>query len=76
MLRTGGVLAVWCYEVFEATPEVDAVISDLYHRVVGPHWPPERRWIETGYDHRRGGPCHRWGLDELDTLACRSPNRA
>lgn len=49
VLRPGGVLAVWCYEVFEATPEVDAVISDLYHRVVGPYWPPERRWIETGY---------------------------
>lgn len=49
VLRPGGLLAVWCYEVFAATPEIDAVVSELYHDVVGPYWPPERRWIETGY---------------------------
>lgn len=49
VLKPGGVLAVWCYEVFEATPAIDAVVSRFYHDVVGPYWPPERRWIETGY---------------------------
>jgi len=49
VLKAGGVLAVWCYEIFETTPAVDAVVSDFYHRVIGAYWPPERRWIETGY---------------------------
>lgn len=49
VLRPGGALAAWCYEVFETTPEIDAAVSDFYHRTVGPYWPPERRWIETGY---------------------------
>lgn len=49
VLRPDGVLAVWCYEVFETTPAVDEVVSRFYHHVVGEYWPPERRWIETGY---------------------------
>jgi SAM-dependent methyltransferase len=49
VMKPGGVLAVWCYEVFEATPALDAIVSRFYHDVVGPYWPPERRWIETGY---------------------------
>jgi len=49
VLKPGGVLAVWCYEVFETTPAVDAVVSRFYHDTIGPYWPPERRWIENGY---------------------------
>jgi hypothetical protein len=49
VLKPGGVLAVWCYEVFETTPPIDAVVSRLYHDTIGPYWPPERRMIERGY---------------------------
>lgn len=49
VLRPAGVLAVWCYEVFATAPAVDAVVHRFYHDTVGPYWPPERRWIETGY---------------------------
>jgi hypothetical protein len=28
---------------------IDEVLDDYYDRVVGPYWPPERRWVETGY---------------------------
>ncbi|WP_269532082.1 class I SAM-dependent methyltransferase [Chitinimonas sp. BJYL2] len=49
VLKPGGVLAVWCYEVFSCEPEVDALVSHFYHQVIGPYWPPERRWIEQGY---------------------------
>lgn len=49
VLAPGGVLAVWCYEVFHCEPAVDALVSDFYHAVVGPYWPPERRWVEQGY---------------------------
>lgn len=49
VLKPGGVLAVWCYEVFSCTPAVDAVVGKYYHETIGPYWPPERRWIEQGY---------------------------
>ncbi|PHV13192.1 class I SAM-dependent methyltransferase [Chitinimonas sp. BJB300] len=49
VLKPGGVLAVWCYEVFSCDPKVDAIISEFYHGTIGPYWPPERRWIEQGY---------------------------
>ena len=49
VLAPGGVLAVWCYEVFATVPAIDAVVSHFYHHVIGPYWPPERRHIESGY---------------------------
>ena len=49
VLRPGGVLAVWCYETFTTEPALDAVVGHFYNDVIGAWWPPERRWIETGY---------------------------
>ena len=49
VLSPGGVLAVWCYGLFQCSPEVDAWVEYLYSRLVGPYWPPERRLIEDGY---------------------------
>jgi SAM-dependent methyltransferase len=48
-LKPGGVLAVWAYALFAVSPEVDAVVLRLYHDVVGPYWPPDRKMIEEGY---------------------------
>ncbi len=31
------------------SPEVDAVVHELYADVLGPYWPPEIRHIEDGY---------------------------
>lgn len=50
VLRPNGILAVWgygnlCFEEFE----LNALVEDYYHQVVGPFWPPERKWIEEGY---------------------------
>lgn len=49
VVRPGGVIAVWTYELFSVDPGVDAVIRWFYSEVVGPHWPPERRLVEEGY---------------------------
>jgi SAM-dependent methyltransferase len=49
VLRPGGVLAVWCYELFQCSPDVDAWVEYLYSKLVGAYWPPERRFIEDGY---------------------------
>ena len=49
VLVPGGVVAVWCYQLFAATPEVDAVIQRYYDHIVGRYWPPERAILERGY---------------------------
>jgi SAM-dependent methyltransferase len=49
VLRPGGVIALWTYELFHSDPVVDAVIRDFYRNVVGPYWPRERRHVEERY---------------------------
>ncbi len=49
VIRPGGVIAAWCYELFECEPAIDAAVERYYHDVVGPYWPPERRFLESGY---------------------------
>lgn len=49
ILRPRGVLAVWAYTHLQIAPEIDAVVRHFYNDVVGPFWPPERRFVESGY---------------------------
>lgn len=50
VLRPGGVIAVWGYDLIRVSPPIDAVIDDLYHRVLRDDWAPERRILD---DHFR-----------------------
>jgi SAM-dependent methyltransferase len=48
--RPGGLLAVWTYPRPRfADQDLDARFLHFYEHVVGPHWPPERRHVESGY---------------------------
>ena len=49
VLRPGGVVAVWTYELCSVSPEIDAAVLRFYKGEIGPYWPPERRHCETGY---------------------------
>ncbi|MGH9903255.1 MAG: class I SAM-dependent methyltransferase [Pyrinomonadaceae bacterium] len=49
VLRPGGLLAVWSYNLLEATPAVDEKLWEFYSETVGPYWPPERRILEERY---------------------------
>ncbi len=49
VLVAEGVLAVWCYNLLEISPPLDAVISRFYDDTVGEFWPPERRLLAEGY---------------------------
>jgi ubiquinone/menaquinone biosynthesis C-methylase UbiE len=49
LLASDGVLALWCYGLFQITPEIDALILDYYQHTLGEYWPPERRHIERAY---------------------------
>ncbi len=50
VLVPSGVIAVWTYGVLHVDGDaVDALVHEFYHDIVGPYWPPERRWVEEGY---------------------------
>jgi len=49
LLKPGGVLAVWCYNLLSVNPEIDALVNDFYHSTLGEYWPAERRLLEEGY---------------------------
>ena len=49
VLAPGGAVAAWTYEKFRVDTAVDAVVDAFYRDVVGPYWPPERRYVEQGY---------------------------
>jgi SAM-dependent methyltransferase len=50
VLVTGGLLAVWTYGRHQVDGgAIDAQVDDFYRNIVGPYWPPERRWVEEGY---------------------------
>jgi SAM-dependent methyltransferase len=45
----GALLAVWCYALTRITPEIDAVVDELYQDYLGRYWEPERRLVESFY---------------------------
>jgi hypothetical protein len=47
--KPDAVLAVWCYELHQITPEVDVVIQKFYADIIGKFWPAERKYIEQAY---------------------------
>ena len=50
ILKPSGVLAVWTYGIIHVEgDEVDRLIQEFYHDIVGPYWPPERRLVDEGY---------------------------
>lgn len=48
VLKPGGVLAVWCYELTTVSDGIDVLIVDYYHSLDA-YWPPERKFVEEGY---------------------------
>jgi ubiquinone/menaquinone biosynthesis C-methylase UbiE len=50
VLRSDGLLAVWCYGIATIPEQAgNALFQDFYHNVVGTYWQPERHLVETGY---------------------------
>ena len=50
VLRPNGLLVLWCYGTFQlGRREIDQRVAHFYREVVGPYWPPERRFIEEDY---------------------------
>ncbi len=50
VLKPGGVLAAWCYNLLRIDPAIDEILNEFYHETVGPYWPAERTLLEKQYD--------------------------
>jgi SAM-dependent methyltransferase len=49
VLRPGGTLAVWSYGLLTVDGAVDRYLGHLYRDVLGPYWPSERSFVDSGY---------------------------
>jgi SAM-dependent methyltransferase len=49
VLRPGGVLAAWCYQLPRLPGPSDPILVAFALERVGRHWQPERRHVEAGY---------------------------
>jgi SAM-dependent methyltransferase len=49
VLRPGGTLAVWSYGLLTVDPAIDHHVAHLYADVLGPYWPSERAFVDSGY---------------------------
>lgn len=49
VLKPGGVLAVWTYNLNTITPAIDAIIRRYHDALLGEYWPPERKFLTDGY---------------------------
>lgn len=49
VLKPGGIIAIWSYNLLTIDPAIDAVINHLYGPVLDNYWPPERRLVESDY---------------------------
>lgn len=49
VLKSDGMLALWCYGLSRINPAIDKVVQHYYMNIVGPYWPPERHYIDEKY---------------------------
>ncbi len=47
--RTGSVVALVTYTLMQVNDSVDEIIRTFYASELADYWPPERRFVETGY---------------------------
>ncbi len=49
VLRPGGYLAIWGYNLLRISPALDDLITHFYSHTLNAYWPDERRILEAGY---------------------------
>ena len=49
VLRPGGMLAVWTYNLLSVSPGIDAVVNPFCDETLADYWPAERRHVQVGY---------------------------
>jgi SAM-dependent methyltransferase len=49
VLKPGGILAFWGYDLVRVGGEVDRLVNSFYHEILADYWPEERQLVEDGY---------------------------
>ncbi|MHB1863233.1 MAG: class I SAM-dependent methyltransferase [Gemmatimonadaceae bacterium] len=49
VLVPAGLLVAWSYGNVSVGAELDPIVREFQRDVVGPYWPPERRYVDEGY---------------------------
>lgn len=49
VVKPGGAIVAWTYQLLRGEPEINARLDDFYRSTLGPHWPPERKWVDLAY---------------------------
>ncbi|KAI9144530.1 S-adenosyl-L-methionine-dependent methyltransferase [Paraphysoderma sedebokerense] len=49
VVKPGGVIAVWTYNLPRISPSVDSAVHRFYSEIVGPYWMFERKLVESQY---------------------------
>jgi len=44
-----GILAIWCYSLFESPAEINKLVRNLYDDILGSFWHPRRKLIDNRY---------------------------
>ena len=75
VLKPGGIVAVWTYNLFRINKEIDSLIDNLYFDIIYNYWPEERKHVENNYTEldfpftKLATPLFsmeaEWSLDEL-----------
>lgn len=47
--KPGAVFAAWGYNLIRGNEELNNIIDDFYHNIVGPYWDAERRHVDNEY---------------------------
>ena len=47
--RPDGIIACWSYGQCHVTPELESLLREFELEIVGPYWPPNRKWVDEGY---------------------------
>ena len=49
VIKPGGILAIWSYQLLNVQQDIDNIINQLYFDTLKNYWPPEREQVESGY---------------------------
>ncbi|NOZ41988.1 MAG: class I SAM-dependent methyltransferase [Alphaproteobacteria bacterium] len=49
VVKPGGIIAAWSYNLLEITPEIDVIVNRFCEDTVGEYWPPGRRYVVDDY---------------------------
>ena len=75
VLKPGGIIAVWTYNLFRVNKEIDSLIDKFYFDIIYSYWPEQRKHVESKYKeldfpfNKRPAPQFsmeaEWNIDQL-----------